>query len=257
VESQVRRVYRALAGGVLAALVAIIAIGQVVAAAGRADDPEHEQFEELLRLVRARDPSHGLFVMSYHIRSAYPLINYTGARSASRFPHLWILAAEYLDRLKGPGPLRYRESAEMSASERYLNHAVLEDLQRRPKLLLVQRPARDLAVNGYRRLDYIAYFGRDPAMSRILQEYQQVAGTGDYLLYERLAAGSPRSAPAPAVTPGTHDILVVHESGAWLRFGDVRLLITLLTFVAAFAAGLLRSWPPGGTQTAPRRAEGR
>jgi hypothetical protein len=111
-------------------------------------------------------------------------------------------------------------------------------------------------VNGYRRLDYIAYFGRDPAMSRILQEYQLVAGTGDYLLYERLPTGSRRSAPPPAVTPGTQDILVVREAGAWLQLGHPRLLMGLLTFVAAFAVGLVRSWPGSRPQAASGRVEG-
>ena len=67
----------------------------------------------------------GVFVMSYHIESAYPLINYSGGRSASRFPHLWILAAEYLDALKSQEPLRYRDRSEMTPRERYLNRAVL------------------------------------------------------------------------------------------------------------------------------------
>ncbi len=39
--------------------------------------------------------------------SAYPLINYSGARSASRFAQLWILASAYMDQLKGSRPLRY------------------------------------------------------------------------------------------------------------------------------------------------------
>ncbi|HEU4523811.1 MAG TPA: hypothetical protein VFR62_02260, partial [Gemmatimonadales bacterium] len=256
VQSRVRRVYRALAAAMLAAMVAVTAAGLVVGVAGRTGDPEQEQFEELVRLVRARDPNEGVFVMSYHLRSAYPLINYTGARSASRFPHLWILAAEYLDRLKSERPLWYREWDEMSASERYLNRAVLEDLQRRPKLLLVLRPARDLPVNGYRRLDYIAYFGRNPAISRILQEYQLVAGTGDYQLYERLMSGSRRTAPPPVVNPGTQDIHVIREAGAWLRFADPRMLIALLAFVAVFAAGLVRPWSGGQPQAVPQRFEG-
>ena len=70
--------------------------------------------------------------MSYHLRSAYPLINYSGASSASRFPHLWILAAEYREALGSEEPLRYHEQREMRPVERYLNRAVLEDLSAGP-----------------------------------------------------------------------------------------------------------------------------
>jgi len=74
-------------------------------------------------------------VMSYHIGSTYPLINYSGVRSASRFPQLWILPAAYWDELHADAPLRFRDRAQMGPVERYLNdvpHATVHDVEDGP-----------------------------------------------------------------------------------------------------------------------------
>jgi hypothetical protein len=230
----VRLIYRWLAVSVLAATVTVVCVQNAAVAMGAGGDADRDQFEELVRVVRARAAGEGVYVMSYHLRSAYPLINYSGARSASRFPHLWILAAEYGEELRRSEPLAYHAVPEMSPSERYLNQAVLEDLrEHRPKLLVVFRHARDLPVNGLRRLDYVAYFGRDPRIARILQDYQLVAELGDYLVYQRVSPGMARSGPPPTVTPGTQDVIRVQEAGVRLRFTDPSFLIAVLAFLVS------------------------
>jgi hypothetical protein len=234
--NRVRLLYRTLAIAVLAASIAVVSLDELAAASGRAVDSDREEFERMVRLVHSRAADESVFVMSYHIRSAYPLINYSGARSASRFPHLWILASEYLDELRRERPLRYHERSEMSPTERYLNQAVLQDLEKRPKLLLVFRPARDLPLNGYRRLDYVAYFRREPEIGMILQEYQLIAETRDYLVYQWTPSAAQRTGPAPAAAPGTRDVVVTREGGASLRLGDSRLLIAILTFLISLIA---------------------
>jgi hypothetical protein len=230
--NRIRLIYRWLATSVLTATVAVVCVQNAVVSMGAGRDADRDQFEELVRLIRARAAGEGVQVMSYHLRSTYPLLNYSGARSASRFPHLWILAAEYLDELESSEPLVYHDAPEMSPSERYLNQAVLEDLrEHRPKLLVVFRHARDLPVNGLRRLDYVAYFARDPGIARILRDYQLVAELGDYLVYERVPPGLARSGSPPMVTPGTQDVIGIQESGVRLRFTDPSFLIAALTFL--------------------------
>jgi hypothetical protein len=232
--SRVRMLYRWLAASVLFATVILVCVQNAAAALGAGEDADRDQFEELSSVVRARAAGEYVFVMSYHLRSAYPLINYSGTRSASRLPHLWILASAYLSELERDGPLEYRDVRRMSPSERYLNQSVLEDLsEHRPKLLVVFRHARDLPVNGLRRLDYVAYFARDPRIARIFQGYQLVAELGDYLVYERAQPGLARAGPAPTVTPGTRDVIGVRESGVGLRLNDPSLLIAGLAFLVS------------------------
>jgi hypothetical protein len=253
----VRLLYRSFTVAVMAAWVVVVCLGQATAALGRVEDPGQDEFERLVRVVHAHAANEGVFVMSYHIRSTYPLINYSGAHSASRFPHLWILAADYLDALKREQPLRYHDESEMSPSERFLNRAVREDLRRRPKLLLIFRNARDIPANGYRRLDYVAYFGRDPEIGGILQEYQLIAQTGDYLIYQ-WTAGARRTAPAPAAAPGTHDVFSIGDGAKPMRVGDPRLLLGVLVFFGTLvtAAVSSRVRPPAGQASESVRTSG-
>jgi hypothetical protein len=231
--SWVVSVYRVAAVSVLATVVVVICVQNVAFTIQPPHDSEQVQMERLLPVVRARGAGEGVYVMSYNISSAYPLINYAGARSASRFAQLWIVAAAYMKQLKDSRPLRYRSPAEMSPSERYLNQAVLEDLRdQRPKLLVILQHARDLPANGLRRLDYVAYFSRDPRIASTLERYQLIADTGDFEVYERIADGTTRVGRAPSVQPATRDIVPGrHTGGVHVRIGNPGILIALLAFV--------------------------
>jgi hypothetical protein len=228
----VDRVYRIITIGVFASVIVAACVRNVAATIQPPRDSEQVQMERVLPVVRARAAGEGVYVMSYNISSAYPLINYTGAHSASRFAQLWILAAAYMDQLRSSRPLRYREPGEMSPSERYLNQAVFEDLRdRRPKLLVVLQHARDLPANGFRRLDYVAYFSRDPRIASQLERYQLVADVTDFVVYERIPDGGIRSAPPPRVQPGTRDIVSAGQATSLWDRVNPGMLVALLAFV--------------------------
>jgi hypothetical protein len=144
----------------------------------------------------------------------------------------------------------------MSPSERYLNQAVFEDLRdQRPKLLVVLQHARDLPANGFRRLDYVAYFSRDPRIASVLDRYEWVADLGDFVVYQRIAEGAVRSGPPPSVQPGTRDIVPAPQAaGLHLRGSDPGFLLALLAFVvsAIFASGAEKARAAG--QVAPESA---
>jgi hypothetical protein len=202
------RLYRWAAAATLAVSLAVVAVQNAAVALGAGRDAERAQLEQLITLVRDRARGQPVFVFSYHIGSVYPLINYSGARSASRFPHLWILAADYRDELMRSAPLEYRLPEAMPPSERFLGRAVREDLERtRPRLLIVYRPARDRPQNGYRRLDYVAYFSRDPRIAQIFARYQRIARTGDYDVFERVPDGAARTGPPMQAETPTQDIV--------------------------------------------------
>jgi hypothetical protein len=230
--SWIASVYRVIAVSAVVTVLVLASARNVMAAIRPPRDSEQQQ-EKLLPVVRARAAGEAVYVFSYNISSAYPLINYAGASSASRFAQLWILASAYMEQLKGDRPLRYHEPAAMSASERFMVEAVFEDLRdRRPKLLLVLQHARDLPENGFRRLDYLGYFSRDPRIADQLARYQQVADLDDFVVYERLADGAVRSGPPPRAEPGTRDIVPVgHAGGAPLRVADPAAFLALAALV--------------------------
>ena len=224
----VRGVYRIVTVSILATAVVAVAAQNVTSVMGLNRGAEQVHLERVLPVVRPLAAGHSVYVMSYHIGSAYPLINYSGARSASRFAHLWLLPALYMDQLPATGPLRYRSPGEMSPIERFLNQAVFEDLRdQRPRVLIVLQHARDLPINGFRRLDYMAYFRRDPRIASLLDRYQLVTDLGDYLIYELIPnsqarAESPRpSSPPPATSsrPGRREapisVIRLSSSPCW------------------------------------------
>jgi hypothetical protein len=202
--------------------------------------PADVPFDRMVALVRRDAAGSSIFVFSHHIGSTFPLVNYAGVASASRFPHLWILAAEYLDRMGAPGPLRYRAEPEMSHAERYLNDAVYADLRRQaPALLLVLRNARDDPANGLRRFDYLAYFERQPRFAHLLAEYGFVEVLGEYLVFRRLHPGESPAGVPPAQRAAL-DVDLRSVAGAPLYGGDT--LVPLGVFLAVLALLGLREW---------------
>jgi hypothetical protein len=250
------RVHRVVAVSVLATVVVITCVRNVQATIRPVRQTEHDLMEKVLPVVRERGAGERVYVMSYNISSAFPLINYAGARSASRFPQLWILGAVYMDQLRSSGPLQYREPTQMSPSERYLNQAVFEDLRdQQPKLLVVLQHARDVPINGFRRLDYLAYFTRDSRIADLLEHYQLVADVGDFVVYERLPAGAVRAGRPPGPQAGLRDIVQRDPAGSLpFNTGQPGLLLTLGAFVVSAVFASLAAKPGAGSRIAPGSA---
>ena len=192
------RAYAFIAAGVTITL----GLWTVLACIVQALDPHHSRYDadpdvaRLVPAVRERAGDGGFMVLSWSMASAFPLATYSGARSVSRFNHLWIPGAVYRDAIYGEGPLRYRAREEMGPLERYLGDAVVEDLEAgQPRLLLVLRPAPDQPGWGLRRLDFLKYFGQDPRFARLFARYRYVEMIGEYWLFERLPVGAPDEPP--------------------------------------------------------------
>jgi hypothetical protein len=256
VNSAAERLYQVLAGAILATAVSVAVVEGSLQLARRGPSGGEPELAPLSRLVHEKAAGQPIFIMSHHIGSAFPLINYSGAVLGSRFHHLWILAADYLDRMKSPEPLRFRAPGDMPASERFLNQAVLADLERyRPRLLIVLRHARDDPANGYRRFDYIRYFGRDARIARILEQYQELDTIGNYLVYERVSGAEPRIGRPPTVAPGTQDLKRRRADVLGLGLRRPMFLLRLGVFMLAIVA-LTAFQLPGHHQGAASRRTG-
>lgn len=203
-DSQAGRAYF----GMAAALVAGTAVWTSVAAIVQSIDPLHPRYDadpdvgRLIPAVRGHGTGGSVMVFSWSIASAYPLMNYSGAESASRFNSMWILGAVYRDRIMAEAPLRYRERAGMGDLEGYLNDAVVEDLaRRRPRMLIVLRPAPDRREWGLRRLDFLAYFMHDARFERLFARYNFAGEIGQYWIFERLPDAAPPGVPWRGAAP--------------------------------------------------------
>lgn len=242
------RAYGDIARSVVAAI-ALVVLGRAIIEAvggGGGERRERAEFRGFVDAVRTRARGEPVAMLSYQMASAFPLVNYAGVRLASRFACLWILPASYWDALTGDGPIVYRPPVEMGAPEQLLNRAVGEDLlAARPRLLLILRPFPDQAPYGFRRLNYVAYFGRDPRLSAVFAGYQWVSTEGAFDLFERVGPDAPRTGPPPSarVPP-----LLAPPPQTWLDRIDSELAAGTMVFVVLAAGSLV-----GGRVAASRR----
>jgi hypothetical protein len=194
-------IHRGAAAAARAAVVtgALITVATCVAQALSPRDRRYDSdpdLAELLPVVGEYSSRGSVMVLSWSAASAFPLVSEAGARSASRFVSLWMMAGLYGGATARPEPIRYRSCEQMGGLERYLNDAMTEDLARnRPVLLVVLMPAPDRPEWGLRRIDLLGYLTRNGAFATEFERYHYVRTVGQYWIFERLPEGA---APAPA-----------------------------------------------------------
>ncbi|NNG14924.1 MAG: hypothetical protein HKM89_00495 [Gemmatimonadales bacterium] len=238
------RVYGVVSYG----LVAAVFVSSVVVGAWRVLEPRgpnvepFPEFWALADLVRDRAEAQPIMVLSYHMRSAWPLVPYAGADWSLRYPSLWILWVLYRDQFTQPEPLVYRPSGTESSLERSFKDAVLSDLEREePRLIVVLGSARDASGNDARRLDYLAYFSREPRFARQFAFYRYVATLGQHDVYERVA----EPAPGPPARPPRHaqgNLERATRPGLRFAFGGPEQRVRFVIFLAAIGVALGTGW---------------
>jgi hypothetical protein len=233
--SWVRRAYYVVSASAGTALI-VVSLAQAFRDGSGWISPEQQERRRMIDLVREHAAGSKVMVLSYHIGSTYPLVHCSGTGSALRFPHLWILPAQYLDQLHAAAPLRFTEGSEVGAAERYLRESVSTDLEAgKPRLIIVLRHARDLPENGLRRLDYLAYFNRDARFAKAMERYQWMTDIGEYTVYQRLPDGATRTGPTLRSSPGVADVLREDQGKLQIRLGEPFFLLGLVVFLIAAA----------------------
>lgn len=241
------RIYRAAAVAVLICLPIFIAAAGVEWARDplgpdRIADPD---FPALRDLIRREAPGGSVLVLSSNMASGFPLVPESGARWASRFPSVWMLAAAYQEEIASPAPLRYRDPAARTALEREMSRAVAADLRReRPDLVLVLRPSPDRWEWGVRRLDYVRYFEADPDVAQELQAYGYLSDVGEYRVFKRMPQGVRRAPPPKADSVAMEPPPTALRAGLlFAPLGALSLLQAAL-FLVVFGASFARFGGP-------------
>jgi hypothetical protein len=129
-----------------------------------------------------------IYVMSTSVVPAFPVVNLSGSRWASRFSCLWYLAGSYTRDEKATKPFPYHDREEMGELERFALDAVVEDLEsNRPQLLIIDANSYKQAF-GQTEFRFLDYFLRDPRFEAIFRNYHHVADVGAYRVFERVFA---------------------------------------------------------------------
>lgn len=146
-------------------------------------------YSALLARIRELGATESLLLMSSNPATAWPFALEAGGSWGSRYPCFWLLGAFYAQELRSPQPyvIDGREPEERSAVERDFIDEVLTDLgNRRPRVLVVLTPGAAASEwGGAGRLDYLAYFGRDPRFRTLMAQYREVEPVGGFRLWIR------------------------------------------------------------------------
>ena len=136
----------------------------------------------LERVVRSVPEPAVVLVLTHRVRDAWPLILEAHAVSASRLPSSWWLAALYREELSRPGPVVTRAPEEMSQLESRLFEMTIQDVVRRPDVIITWRPTSELWGRG--RLHVMEYLMQDARAAAALQDYQREP-VGPFVVWKR------------------------------------------------------------------------
>jgi hypothetical protein len=140
----------------------------------------------MIRLKKGQEGRDSIYVMSDLLPDAFPLVNYSKMRWASRFPSLWILPAVYRGGLRTEEAVQYHRMDEATDLERYLIDAVVSDLRGElPALLIVDVTPLKPSFGG-RPFDYLEYFSRDSRFAALMRDYEPLTTLGKFRVYRRL-----------------------------------------------------------------------
>ncbi len=139
----------------------------------------------LLPVVKREAHGKPILVLATSLWVSSPLINYSGASLAWRFPNMWTLGGFYPEKPAADNPHPYRSRQEMNVYERYLIDSLNQDVDLHPPQLIVVETGDQ--KEGFRNgdFDYLDYFLRDPRFAGFFSKYEKLAVITRYTVYRR------------------------------------------------------------------------
>jgi len=139
----------------------------------------------LLPFVKREAGGKPVLVLSTSLWVSSPLINYSGASLAWRFPNMWTLGGLYPEKPAADNPHPYRSREEMDVYERYLVDSLNQDVSLHPPQLIIVETGDQ--KEGFRNgdFDYLDYLLRDPRFAQFFSQYEKFAVITRYTLYRR------------------------------------------------------------------------
>jgi hypothetical protein len=135
--------------------------------------------------VSERAHGEAIWFMSTSVTPAFPVVNLTGARWASRFCCVSFVAGVYTPEEKAARPFPYHDPEDMTELERFQLDAVMEDLEADPpKLILIDENPYKQAF-GKSDFRFLSFFRRDERFADFFMQYRQVDRIGTFHIYER------------------------------------------------------------------------
>ncbi|MCG8358505.1 MAG: hypothetical protein MI920_23305 [Kiloniellales bacterium] len=167
-------------------LILTLVIGETVLARS---GPRYALAHQLAPILRDEAAGEAIYVFASNVSASYPMVTYSGVRSASRYPAHWLL----------PGLLRARaasgDSPRLRDVERFLRDSVVEDLMRDPPALVLVDDRPQKSYFGGIDFDYLDYFLADPRFAEIWSGYEKLTRIGGIDVFRRSAGEETRPRP--------------------------------------------------------------
>jgi hypothetical protein len=139
--------------------------------------------EPLLDLVHQRAAGKPIFVLSSSTGPAFPLVNLSGAAWPYRFKSLSFVSIYYKD-IDNTATVAYRTPQAQSAGERAFFDAVVEDLTRKPPVLLIVDVTRLKQGFGLAYFDFLTYYRQSPTFDALWRHYRFIDWKKNYQIFE-------------------------------------------------------------------------
>jgi hypothetical protein len=136
-------------------------------------------------VLEAEGADSGVYFLSVGVAGAFPAVNYSRARWASRFSCLWPLAAVVRAQDGDPRTPSRLTPERLARMERYLRDAVASDLERHAPAVVFVDTRRRHAFFGNSEVDLLAFFRSDPRFEATWSHYEPTQRLGFYDVYRR------------------------------------------------------------------------
>jgi len=136
----------------------------------------------LINITRENAKGKYIYFFSDTVVPAATVADYSGAKSASRFPRMWLL----------PGILYYEhqpqitkaQDVQLRLAKRYMLSAVVDDFKRHhPELVFVDVSKHKIHMGPY-SFNYLQFFTQSKAFQSIWSHYQLMAMYQEYAIYK-------------------------------------------------------------------------
>lgn len=155
----------------MAAVLAVALAGMALLTAPRAGQRANPFPDMLGPAIRALGGG-PVLVLASPLRVAYPLVMQAGIDATARFPSMGLVAAAL-------------QTGDAAVGD-YLRQTLAQDVRARPPRLLIVETAPYGLPPGF---DYLAYFGREPALGRLFGRSRQVGVVGPFRILQVQPAG--------------------------------------------------------------------
>ena len=174
-------VSRRVEGGIFGAFAIIVSgsISLLAGGLGCAHQYRNTSFDQMMPLVATLPRGAPVYVFTTKVSDAFPLMNYSGARWASRFDTLWLLPGLLL-----PRPTD-RDAAIRQDIEHFLRGALVADFNKFRPALVFAATGPGIAYLDDPTFDFIQYFSTDPAFAAIWAFYEPAGEVPGFHVFRR------------------------------------------------------------------------